>query len=117
MCRLLVALSAVVLLAAAAPATASGAKRCGGLSGADGTVFHIRALGTICSTARTVARNWNRQQLDADTESPVTDAKNRVWKCRIVRRSTGTDAAASPYPNTKIHCTRNGMLIGFWLRS
>ena len=117
MSRLLVPLSAVALLAAAAPATAATAHRCGALSGADGTVFHIRALGTNCATAKTVATNWNHQQMDADTASPVMDGKGRVWKCKIVRYSTGTDSASSPYPNTKVHCTRNGMLIGFWLRS
>ena len=117
MSRHLMLSAALLVGAAAVPSVAADAHRCGALPGADGAVFHIRALGTSCGVARTVARNWYHQQQDADTASPVQDAKGRTWACRIVRYSTGTDSATSPYPYTKVHCTRKGMLIAFWLRS
>jgi hypothetical protein len=103
-----------VLAVAAVPASAAGDHRCGALSGADGQVFHIRALGTSCAVARTVARTWYHQQQDADTESPVQDGKGRTWDCRIARSSPGSD---TPQPYSKIRCTRAGTVAAFWLRS
>jgi hypothetical protein len=106
----------VTTLSFVAVAPASAATGCGTerrLS--DGRVFRVKAHHANCRTAKDVAGGWFHVQSTGGSGRKVYDRQARLWRCRIVRKATGTDPGYNPY--TVVRCTRGSKIVSFKLRS
>jgi hypothetical protein len=90
---LLLAAAAAAALVAALPAGAATNRRCGTIpgqpvSGSRALILgDVRATGTICATARSIARSWRASSRCGGSRSPITSCTIRGWTCRQVGAS------------------------------
>ena len=77
-------------LAAALPAGAAVTRRCGTIqgelvSGSRALILgNIRATGTTCRTARSIARSWRASSRCAGSRTPITSCSIRGYTCSEV---------------------------------
>jgi hypothetical protein len=84
---LLASLVLACLLAAALPAGAAVTRRCGTIqgelvSGSRALILgNIRATGTTCRNARSIARSWRASSRCAGSRTPITSCSIRGYTC------------------------------------
>ena len=87
---ILVVLALLCALALALPAGAAVTRRCGTIdgepvSGSRARILgDVRATGTTCRTARSVARSWRASSRCAGSRTPITSCTIRGYPCREV---------------------------------
>ncbi len=85
---LLVSLTAAIVLASALSAGAAVTRRCGTIAGepvsnSRGLILgDVRATGTTCRTARSIARSWRASSRCAGSRTPITSCTVRGYTCR-----------------------------------
>ena len=79
-------------------------------------IIKLKVTGAVkCSTARLVARRFDRRIAKGKEKATVHDRKGRAWRCRITQHATGTDPGYIPY--TSVRCDRGKRRVKFKLAS
>jgi hypothetical protein len=85
---LVAALVLAAVLAVALPAGAAVTRRCGTIAGepvsnSRGLILgDVRATGTTCRNARSIARSWRASSRCAGSRTPITSCTVRGYACR-----------------------------------
>jgi hypothetical protein len=86
----LAALALAAGLAVALPAGAAVTRRCGTIAGEPASnsrgliLGNVRATGTTCRTARSIARSWRASSRCAGSRTPITSCTVRGYACSEV---------------------------------
>jgi hypothetical protein len=123
-----VALAAIALLVSSvtalswSPGTAAASsttRPCKGYMTGPGTglgIIKLKVTGKVkCSTARVVARRFDKQIARGKENGTVHDTAHHAWRCRITEHATGTDPGYIPY--TSVRCERGKRRVKFKLAS
>src|SRR3954464_13972293 len=97
----LVVLCPAVWSLSSATAGASTTRPCKGYMTGPGTglgIIKVKVTGKVkCSTARAVARRFDKRIAKGKQKATVHDTARRAWRCCITQHATGTDPGYIPY--------------------
>jgi hypothetical protein len=100
-------------------AAASATRPCKGHMTGPGTglgIIKLKVTGKVkCSTARVVARRFDKRIAKGKEKATVHDRSGHAWRCRITQHATGTDPGYIPY--TSVRCERGERVVRFKLAS
>lgn len=110
--RTVIALTAFLL---AAPSADAASGRCGSEKPrSKGAIVNVTVANVACSTGRLVGGEWYARQSQGRPRSGFT-VRGRTWRCRIIRRATGTDPGF--VARTSVRCTAGRAVVRFQMRS